>query len=443
MNQPLNHLDQALNILNEAVFVYNQDMEIIYFNKAAEKTTGLSRESVLGKKCVSIFDKSICLNNCELCLTVKQGLNEEIQFQSPFLTKEGKTKIGIFRGGLLSRNKDGQTKVLVSITDITELMDLRKKVQENRSFRKIIGKSSPMRELFQTIQNVALYDSTVFIQGESGTGKELVAHAIHKESPRAKQSFVKVNCSSFSDNLLESELFGHVRGAFTGAVRDRIGRFEEANGGTIFLDEVGDLSLNIQVKLLRVLQEKEIERVGENKTRKVDIRIVTATNKNISQEIKKGLFREDLFYRLNVIPIYLSPLRERKLDIPLLADHFVKIWNQNNSKTIKSLSEPALRKLMDYNWPGNVRELENVIEHASVKCMNSLIDIEDLPLPLQAWQGNIPKRKKKRKWLNKQLILDALEQCSQNQSQAAKILDVHRITLWRKMKELKIPLKAS
>ncbi len=443
MSQPLNRLDQALNILNEAVFVYNQDMEIIYFNKAAERTTGLLKESVLGEKCVSIFDKSICLNNCELCLTVKQGLNEEIQFQSPFLTKEGKRKIGLFRGGLLSRNKNGQVKVLVSITDITELMDLRKKVQENYSFRKIIGKSQPMKELFQTIQNVALYDSTVFIQGESGTGKELVAQAIHNESPRAKQNFVKVNCSSFSDSLLESELFGHVRGAFTGAVRDRVGRFEEANGGTLFLDEVGDLSLNIQVKLLRVLQEKEIERVGENKTRKVDIRIVAATNKNISHQIKKGLFREDLFYRLNVIPIYLSPLRERKLDIPLLADHFIKVWTQNNSKTIKNLSDSVLRKLMDYNWPGNVRELENVIEHASVKCMNTLIEIEDLPLPLQVWQGSVTKRKKKRKWLNKQLILEALEQCSQNQSQAAKVLDIHRITLWRKMKEFKIPLKAS
>lgn len=299
-------LDRAFNVLNEAVFVYNENMEITYFNSAAEEITG-HKKDVLGKRCVVIFDKSLCLNNCELCMTVKGGENQRVRFESSFQRKDGQHRLGEFTAGGIRNDSDGKIEVLVSLVDITELTHLRQEVKDTQLGHDLVGKSNSMRELYRSIRNVAEYDSTVFIHGESGTGKELVARAIHAESPRAGARLVKVNCSAFSDSLLESELFGHVKGAFTGAVKDRQGRFEEADGGTLFLDEVGDLNARVQVKLLRVLQEREVERVGENVTRKVDIRVIAASHKDLLKEAKEGRFREDLFYRLNVIPVQLPP----------------------------------------------------------------------------------------------------------------------------------------
>ena len=431
-----NFLDTVFNTLNEAVFVYDQNMEIKYFNAAAEKITGHLGKDVLGKKCTTLFDKSLCLNNCDLCMTVRDAKNDKVNFDSPFIRKDGVRRIGDFKAGLLRKDSEGNTEVLVSLADITEVTRLKKELQETHSFRNMVGKSPQMKEVFGTIQNVALYDSTVFIDGESGTGKELVAGAIHFESPRAGENLIKVNCSAFSDSLLESELFGHVKGAFTGALQERIGRFEEANQGTIFLDEVGDMSPNIQVKLLRVLQEKEVERVGENRTRKVDIRIIAATNKNLKQEVDAGRFREDLYYRLNVFPIHMPPLRERKEDIPPLADRFVERWKTKHKKRINNLSGEALGKLMDHTWPGNVRELENAIEHACIKAVGPAIELQDLPAYLQNNDGI--KVKRKRKWLTKKIVQDALKTCEHNQTQAAEHLNVHRITLWRKMKEFNL-----
>jgi two-component system, NtrC family, response regulator HydG len=431
-----NYLDTVFNTLNEAVFVYDQNMEIKYFNAAAEKITGHLSNDVLGKKCTTLFDKSLCLNNCDLCMTVKDSKNEKVNFNSPFVRKDGVRRLGDFQAGLLRKDSQGNTEVLVSLTDVTEVTRLKQELQETHSFRHMVGKSPQMKEVFGTIQNVAGYDSTVFIDGESGTGKELVASAIHYESPRAGGNLIKVNCSAFSDSLLESELFGHVKGAFTGALQERIGRFEEANQGTIFLDEVGDMSPNIQVKLLRVLQEKEIERVGENRTRKVDIRIIAATNKNLKQEVDAGRFREDLYYRLNVFPIHMPPLRERKEDIPPLADRFVERWKSKHKKRIANLSDEALGKLMDQSWPGNVRELENAIEHACIKAIGPTVELRDLPAYLQ--NNNGVKVKRRRKWLTKKIVQDALKESKHNQTQAAEHLNVHRITLWRKMKEFNL-----
>jgi PAS domain S-box-containing protein len=431
-----NYLDTVFNTLNEAVFVYDQNMEIKYFNAAAEKITGHLGKDVLGKKCTTLFDKSLCLNNCDLCMKVRDAKNDKVIFNSPFVRKDGVRRLGDFKAGLL--RKDAQaTEVLVSLTDVTEVTRLKQELQETHSFRNMVGKSPQMKEVFGTIQNVASYDSTVFIDGESGTGKELVASAIHYESPRARENLIKVNCSAFSDSLLESELFGHVKGAFTGALQERIGRFEEANQGTIFLDEVGDMSPNIQVKLLRVLQEKEIERVGENRTRKVDIRIIAATNKNLKQEVDAGRFREDLYYRLNVFPIHMPPLRERKEDIPPLADRFVERWKSKHKKRITKLSGETLGKLMDHSWPGNIRELENAIEHACIKTVGPTIELRDLPAYLQT-NSNEVKTKRKRKWLTKKIVQDALKEFENNQTQAAQHLNVHRITLWRKMKEFNL-----
>ena len=326
--------------------------------------------------------------------------------------------------------------MLVALTDITEITHLKNELRQTHSFRNIIGKSAIMKGVFRSIKNISAFDSTVFIQGESGSGKEMAAQAIHYESPRSHHKLVTVNCSAFSDNLLESELFGHARGAFTGAERDRIGRFEEADGGTIFLDEIGDMNAIIQVKLLRVLQEKEIERVGENKTRKVDIRIIVASHKNILKEVEEGRFRKDLYYRLNVIPLYLPSLRERKEDVPYLARHFINKWNNKNHKPISKISSAAIEKLAAYDWPGNVRELENSIEYACVNCDKDIIIPEDLPFHEKSVKAE--RKKKRRSDVTREMVLTVLNQCKNNRADAAQILNLHRITLWRKMRQWNI-----
>ena len=290
------YLSNIFEVLDEAVFVYDQDMIIRNFNSRAEEITRFKKEEVIGQKCTTLFKSNICQNNCALCMTAKTGeLKAPLRFQSKFIRRDGSERMGDFHVGLINKGDSGRREVMVAITDATEVQLLREELKETRSFRNIIGKSSAMADLFKFIKNIAAYDSTILIQGESGTGKELVAKAIHQESPRSEKRLIKVNCSSLSPGLLESELFGHVKGAFTGALRDREGRFEEANGSSIFLDEVGDLSPRVQVNLLRVLQEKEIERVGDNRTRKVDIRIIAATHKDLMAEVREGRFREDLF----------------------------------------------------------------------------------------------------------------------------------------------------
>jgi PAS domain S-box-containing protein len=433
-----NYLNKAIHILKEAVFVYDENMQIKYFNAAAEKITGFSKEEVIGEKCVTLFNSNVCLNNCALCQTVKNDPTKgTVRFQSPFIRKDGTRRLGEFQAGVLEREKNGQVEVLVALTDTTEMTHLKEKL--SFSFRNIIGKNHLMQELFRTIRNIAEFDTTVLIQGESGTGKELVAKAIHFESPRAEGKLVTVNCSAFSEDLLESELFGHSKGAFTGAVKDRIGRFEEAGGGTIFLDEVGDLSPRVQVKLLRVIQEKEIQRVGENTTRKVNIRIIAATHKDLLKEVQERRFRKDLYYRLNVVPVQLPPLRMRKDDIAPLARHFIKTWTTANKKTIDKISSEALGKLMDYDWPGNVRELENAIEHASVKCSRKLIEEHDLPVFISQSSQKTGKRQK-RNHVTRDMVLQALAETGNNQTQAARLLDIHRITLWRKMQAFKIEM---
>jgi two-component system, NtrC family, response regulator HydG len=427
------YLSNIFEVLDEAVFVYDQDMIIRNFNSRAEEITRFKKEEVIGQKCTTLFKSNICQNNCALCMTAKTGeLKAPLRFQSKFIRRDGSERMGDFHVGLINKGDSGRREVMVAITDATEVQLLREELKETRSFRNIIGKSSAMADLFKFIKNIAAYDSTILIQGESGTGKELVAKAIHQESPRSEKRLIKVNCSSLSPGLLESELFGHVKGAFTGALRDREGRFEEANGSSIFLDEVGDLSPRVQVNLLRVLQEKEIERVGDNRTRKVDICIIAATHKDLMAEVRGGRFREDLFYRLNVIPIQLPPLRMRKEDIPLLVEHFVQNWEGLKTKQLSGISPSALRTLMDYDWPGNIRELENVIERACVVCTGKIIEPIDLNLiPLQVSPNTKDTR---RRIIDRETILQELKNCGSNQTLAAERLGLHRVTLWRKMK---------
>ena len=354
---------------------------------------------------------------------------------------------------------------LFNITDISDEMDCISHSPgtfgkgEYLIRKKIIGHDPKVEEIYRMISLAADADVNVLIQGESGTGKELVADAIHELSARKNKPFVKVNCAALSETLLESELFGHVKGSFTGAYKDKTGKFEQAEGGTIFLDEIGEISQALQVKLLRVLQEKTIEKVGDNKPVKVDMRIVAATNKDLRELIRKNIFREDLFYRLNVFNIVMPPLRERHLDIPVLVEFFVEKFNRSTSKNIKGVSRDALKLLMDYPWPGNIRELQNAIEHAFVLVRGNLIEVEDLPeeirkgrlattfretadrqnndLSASVYYAEIfRKNKSGRLKINMEQLKSVLEMHDWNQSKTADYLGISRVALWKKMKKL-------
>ncbi len=316
-----------------------------------------------------------------------------------------------------------------------EIVGLKKRLDAATGFGELIGKDPKMQVVYKLIEDVASSDATVLIQGESGTGKDLVARAIHQHSPRTGGPFVVINCSAYPATLLESELFGHEKGAFTGALRQKAGRFEQAHGGTVFLDEVGDIPLPAQVKLLRVLQTRKFERVGGEQTLKVDVRVLAASHKDLVQEVKNGDFREDLFYRLNVIPIKLPPLRERKNDIPLLIEYFLKLFAASKKKDIQGLSSKALRLLLNYTWPGNVRELENTIEHAIVLAKAGQVEGWDLPSAIQASSPGTSPTLAQREG---KTLLEILEECGWNKKLAAQRLGISRSTLYLMLKRHKI-----
>ena len=317
--------------------------------------------------------------------------------------------------------------------------DLQRRLDASSEFRGIIGKHPTMRSLFKLVEDIAYTDSTVLIQGESGTGKELFARAIHESSERKDKPFVVINCSAYPDTLLESELFGHEKGAFTGAIRQRAGRFEQADGGTVFLDEIGEIPPPAQIKLLRVLQTQSFERVGGERTLKVNVRILAATNKDLSKEVQNGKFREDLFYRLNVIPISLPPLRERNNDIPLLANHFLRHFGLEQRKDIREFSPEAIRMILDYSWPGNVRELENSIEHAVVLAKGSRIEVTDLPATLRSTAGPVQPVESSLMFDSERALLErVLGESGWNKKRAARRLGIGRSTLYAKLKRYRI-----
>lgn len=320
---------------------------------------------------------------------------------------------------------------------------LRKEVEEKYNFDNLIGKSQEVRNIFEMIKKVSSFKSSVLLTGESGTGKELVARAIHYNSPRRDQSFLAINCGAIPETLLESELFGHKKGSFTGATQDRKGFFEEADEATLFLDEIGDIPQNLQVKLLRVLQEGEVRRVGEERSVSVDVRIIAATAKDLEQEAKKGNFREDLFYRLNVLPIKIPPLRERKEDIPILVEHFIKKYNTSHGLCIKEITPAAIKILINYDWPGNIRELENIIERAMVMTDKDIVDVDGIPENITAHHSegiyHIPEDnysiKKLGRIMEEKLIRKALKKTRGNKSQAAKLLEISYPALLSKITE--------
>ena len=452
-------LSQIINSMADGVFTMDADGKITSWNRSMERISGYSASETLGKTC-DILGCSRCFgrecpNGIQSCGIIRRGTSEAKE--CVVLHKEGHDVPVIKNASVVRDEAHHIIGVVETVTDLTELKQAKQvaeeailRLKEVHQVENIIGKSHEINKVFSAIKVAAASESTILIQGESGTGKELVAAAIHYQSDRKDGPLITVNCSALSESLLESELFGHVKGAFTGAAKDRMGRFEEARNGTIFLDEIGELSPFIQVKLLRVLQEREVERVGDSKKHKINIRIITATHRDIIQQVRDGVFREDLYYRLKVFPIHLPPLRDRKEDIPLLVDYFINIMNQKTGKQVQGLSNAALRLLMDNSWAGNVRELENAIEHAFVLCDRKQIDAIDLPIEIRMHENLIlsPKAQSmgtvtpfKTNKLTKVELLSLLEENQWNKSKVGRQIGLSHSSIWKYMKKWGIPLK--
>ncbi len=430
------NLEAIFRSVKDAIITVDKDLLVVEINEAAKTICGLNRY-VIGKTFNSLPGncKRKCIDSIKETINHKQSVEVnrlECQLKnrkeqiislntSPFLNRQG-----IFSGAIMV------------IRDETRLTDLERELKERQQFHKIIGKSKKMQEIYSLIELLADVETTVLITGESGTGKELVAEALHFKGNRSRHPLVKVNCSALSENLLESELFGHVKGSFTGAIKDKIGRFQTADEGTIFLDEISDISPRIQIELLRVLQEKEFERVGDSTTMKVDVRVIAASNQDISDKVRTGDFRDDLYYRLNVMKVLLPPLRERREDIPLLVDYFIKKFNKKFNKEIKGISSDVQKIFMDYPWPGNIRELEHSLEHAFILCRHSTVTIDHLPTELTNFTVEALSFRNDGNADDPQAILQALKKTSWNKTRAAQLLGISRRSIYRKIKEYKI-----
>lgn len=423
------NLENILDNLKEGIIAHDMQRRIFFFNKEAENITGYSRQDVLGRDCHEAFGSPFCGEHCAFCDDTPAPADKS-DYTLNLTTKTGEhRRIDVTVTSMKTGNGE-LNGVLASFTDITALFSLQMKAGELTSFRNIIGQDSKMLDIFRQIRDVAGYDYPVHIFGETGTGKELIANAIHNESARAGAPFVPINCGALPEGLIESELFGHVKGAFSGAIRDKKGRFELADGGTVFLDEVAELSNNMQVKLLRFLQEGKFERVGSEQTTSVDVRVISATNKDLKKEVKQSKFRDDLYYRLNVIPIRLPPLRDRKIDIPLLVEHFLKEAGERYDRTPPKVSRKAMSLMLDYRWPGNVRELQNAIQFAFVKCSGRTISAAELPLELREIENSCIRRGPSKK-LTLEGVRSTLTETAGNKAKAAKLLGVGRATLYR------------
>ncbi len=437
----LDNLNLILDNLKLGIIVHTPERIIKVFNKEAERITGYFRDEVLDKDCHMVFQEPFCGGKCSFCDNTSPQLPfGSKEYPLSIITKDGATKhLEMTVSAIFDRGSEFKG-VLASFRDITESFNLSLKAEKLSSFAGMIGKAKVMQQIFTQIRDVALYNYPVHISGETGTGKERAAWAIHEISSYGTGPFVPVNCGALPEGIVESELFGHVKGAFSGAVKERKGRFELAHKGTLFLDEVADLPLNTQVKLLRFLQEGSFEKVGGEKKVNVDVRIISAANKNLREEVAAGRFREDLFYRLNVIPIHIPPLRERINDIPLLAAHFLKEAEQENKNKVPELSHQALDLMMDYEWPGNVRQLKNVIQFAVVRAKTGRILASDLPAEISAKQdfitsmaGGMPEVRPVpvRTKLNIESVKQAIKKTGGNKSKAARLLGVGRATLYR------------
>jgi PAS domain S-box-containing protein len=430
-----------LDSITEGVFTIDSSFRITSFNSAAEKITGTPREQAVGKPCREILRASICEGRCALHQTMRTG--KPIVGKNVVIVDAGGTRRSISITTAILRGRDGEIAGGVeTFRDLTMIDSLRKEIEREYSFEDIISRSHRMRSLFDILPDVARSGSSVLLEGESGTGKELFARALHSLSPRKKKPFVAVNCAALPDTLLESELFGHVAGAFTDARWNAQGRFARADGGTLFLDEIGDISPALQVRLLRVLQEKTYEPLGSAAPVNADVRIIAATNKSLHGLVQAGTFREDLYYRINVVSLSLPPLRDRMEDVPLLVEHFIAKLNRIQGREVTGMTDEAMSCLMGYGFPGNVRELENIIERAFILCRSGAIDRHHLPAPLcgaKAEQdGAMQGGHESFRALEAAFIINALRRNSWNRSQTAAELGIHKTTLFRKMKALGI-----
>ncbi len=439
--------------INEGVFTVDEGFRITSFNAAAERITGRSREEAVGRKCFEVFRASICQSGCALRQTLQN--REPQQDVRVDILNEEMARIPITVSTSVLRNQEGHIIGGVEIfRDVTEVEQLRDQLANRHRFMDIIGESQAMQEIFSLIPQIAESDVSVLVTGKSGTGKELVAQAIHDLSPRQSKPFIRVNCGALPDTLLESELFGYMKGAFTGAATDKLGRFQQADGGTLFLDEIGDVSPAFQVKLLRALEEGEIQPLGGTRTIEVNVRLIAATNKDLEQMVREGTFREDLYYRIRVVPIALPPLSLRQKDIPLLVAHFIKLHAAKTGKTAPRITRKAMQILYDYEYPGNVRELRNILERAFVLSGDDIIDVQHLPPEAvesvqcggaprsgrirpsdrRIQDAPIPERRDQERPEVRRLLA-ILEENGWNRSATASALGMGRTTLWRRMKE--------
>ena len=431
-----------LESISDGVFTVDLNWRVTSFNRAAEEITGIPRAEALGRLCSEVFKSSMCEAECALQKTLKSG--KPIINKSGYIIDYEGDRIPISVSTAVLYDGDGKAiGGAETFRDLTEIVALRKELQGRFQIGDLISHSQIMRPVFDMVPSLAASSTTVFIQGETGTGKELLARAIHSLSPRSQKPFVAVNCGALPDTLLESELFGYKKGAFTGATHDKPGRFALAGDGTLFLDEIGEISPALQVRLLRVLQEHVYDPLGATRHEKSSARILVATNRDLATMVKKGEFRQDLYYRINVISLELPPLRKRKEDIPLLVEHFVAQFNSLQHKGVTGFTPGAYSLLMAHDWPGNVRELENIVERAFVLCTTKWIGPEHLPeeltgcRPRSAETGDMLSAKRV---VEKQAIIGALHRNRFNRAAAARELGIHKTTLYRKMKSLNLPL---
>ncbi|MEJ2696541.1 MAG: sigma-54-dependent Fis family transcriptional regulator [Candidatus Sulfobium sp.] len=427
------NLEAIFRSVKDAIITVDRNTRVVELNAAAAKICGLSREDI-GQPFSSV--QADCRKNClgALSETIDTGQPVEVSRLECGHRKSPGHVVTLSTSPLLD-HQGGFSGVVIVVRDETRLADLERDLKERRQFHNIIGSDWKMQEIYSLIESLADVQTTVLITGESGTGKELVADALHYRGIRNDKPLVKVNCAALSENLLESELFGHVKGAFTGAITDKVGRFQKADGGTIFLDEIGDISPKMQVRLLRVLQEMEFERVGDSTPVRVDVRVIAATNQELAEKVRRSEFREDLYYRLKVIEMHLPPVRDRLEDIPLLTGHFLKKFNKKFNRDITGISTEVQRIFMDHPWPGNVRELEHTLEHAFILCRQNIITVEHLPGNIKGAAKTTMSGEARGKKDEAAEILRALEKAGGNKAKAARLLGIDRKTLYRKMEK--------
>lgn len=433
MNGELKNKDNILDSLAEAVFTVDKEFRVTFFNNVAEKLIGLKREEVLGEFCKNVFQSELYSISCPIAHVLQSG-KSVFDMESKIQCRNGIVPIKL-NAAILKDDDNQPIGGVISFRDMTYSNRIKHQLESSTQFFGLIGKNKKMKEIYELINEIAQSNASVFIRGETGTGKELVAEAIVKTSLRKDKKFVKINCSVLPPTLLASELFGHTKGAFTDAIKDRIGRFEYADGGTIFLDEISEISYEMQSQLLRILQEGNFERLGESVSRKVNVRVIAASNKKVEELISQGKFREDLFYRLNVVPIEIPPLRERKEDIPLLVKHFINEFASLYNKDVNDIDDNALDFLIRWNYPGNIRELKNIIEFSMVRIKErKSICACNLPKYLRDAVDCNDNSVDVINNLNTSQLVFLLEKHKWNKTKVAEELGVNRSTIWRRMK---------